>query len=870
MLVDGMHRSVLSSILSGLYYFACVYIGVSFLSASIISLFTLQPSTKRKTSAATRRKVAISLSAFITVNYAVQSALLISDNISDRGALHTHRVVVYALLQSLTWTTLYLVLIESIEPQWKSFTSSWTVALLIDCLIVGLSHLGGNEAEQSRGIFLGLQCTRIVVLVLLSALGLSIIFARHEKATKEETQPLIAAESSSTTSSQAQIDRSYAGTEGAEGDEGESRLADNNSIHGSSSEDSEDAEFWGEERQKRIKEGGGWTTYLKEYFIFWPYIWPSHDRRFQLYFVVLGVNVLAERALNVLYPMQFGIMIDKLYESASTGQIPWKEISIWSFLRLLTSGSSGLSVLSEMLQARLENWSHQKLNVAAFNHMMGLSMSFHDGKDSGEVIRAVEQAGSLNSLLRTVVLDTSPVVLDLGIACWYLTYLLDAYAVVIVVFVALSFIFVTYYITGMLKKSRRTAAANGRAESRRLYEMVSNWATVSYFNRKKYEQTQLAETIRDATMANQWSNDVGLLLFAAQEFCELVGLILITVLAGYRVAYGDIPVGNFIALESYWATITWPLWVLGRSYRHMASDLIDAERLLELFKKESEIQDGPLTLTNKAGAGKVEFSNVCFGYHKDRNVLEDFSFTANPGQTIALVGETGSGKSTTLKTLMRFYDVTSGSISIGGHDIRDFTVESLREVFGFVPQNAALFNTSILENVRYGRLEASDEEVYQACKAAAIHERIISFPEGYNTKVGERGVRVSGGELQRIAIARVILKAPQIVLLDEATSALDTHTESKIQEALKNLTAGRTTIVIAHRLSTVTSADQILVVDKGKIVERGSHSELLQTGGEYVGLWEKQTVVRTKQEATSEAETETETESTLESGDLKT
>jgi ABC-type transport system involved in Fe-S cluster assembly fused permease/ATPase subunit len=853
MLMQIMPRSPLGTLLSGLYYFACLCIGASFLGASIISLVTLQPTTKRKTSAITRRKVAICLSALIAVIYIVQSALFVSDNLRDRGNFHAQRVVVYDLLQSLTWTTLSLTLFDSTDPQWKSFTSAWTVALVIECLIVFLPFLVGSEVEQFKGVHLALQSARIVLLVLLSALGLSIIFADHEKANDDETQPLIPAQPSSPTSSHTQIDRSYAGTEV----DAESRPADSASTDESGTEDSESAEFWGEERRKRIKDEGGWSKYIKEYLIFLPYIWPTHDRKFQLYFVVLGANILAERALNVLYPRQFGIVIDKLYESATTGQIPWKEIAIWSILRLLTSGSSGLSVLSQMLEARLANWSHQKLNGAAFDHVMGLSMSFHDGKDSGEVIRAVEQAGSLNSLLRTVVLDTSPVLLDLVIACWYLTFLLDAYAVVIVVFVGLSFIFVTYYITVVLKRSRRVAAANGRAESRILYEMVSNWATVSYFNRRKYEQTKLAQTIKDATMANQWNNDVGLLLFAAQEFCQVFGRFLVTVLAAYRIAYGVIPVGNFVALESYWDTITWPLWMLGHSYRQLASDLIDAERLLELFKKESEIQDGPLTLSAKPGTGKIEFSKVFFGYHKERNVIEDFSFTADPGQTIALVGETGSGKSTTLKTLMRFYDVTSGSITIDGYDVREFTVHSLREMFGFVPQNAALFNTSILENVRYGRLEASDEEVYQACRAAAIHDRIVSFPDGYNTKVGERGVKVSGGELQRIAIARVILKNPQIVLLDEATSALDTHTESKIQEALRNLTAGRTTIVIAHRLSTVTSADQILMVDKGRIVERGSHSELLQMGGRYVGLWEKQTMVSSRPVAELETETET-------------
>lgn len=851
-----MPRSLLGTLLTGLYYFACLCIGASFLGASIISLVTLQPTTKRKISAITRRKVAICLSALIAIIYTVQSALFISDNLRDRGNSHAQRIVVYDLLQSLTWTTLSLILFDSTDPQWKSFTSAWTAALAIECLTIVLPFVVGGEVAQFRGIHLALQCARVILFVLLSALGLSIIFADHENANDDETQPLIPTQPSSPTSSHAQIVRSYDSTEVDE----ESRTADRGSTDESSDEDSESAEFWGEERRKRIKDEGGWNKYVKEYLIFLPYIWPTHDRKFQLYFVVLGANILAERALNVLYPRQFGIVIDKLYESATTGQIPWKEIAVWTILRLLTSGSSGLSVLSQMLEARLANWSHQKLNGAAFDHVMGLSMSFHDGKDSGEVIRAVEQAGSLSSLLRTVVLDTSPVLLDLVIACWYLTFLLDAYAVVIVVFVGLSFIFVTYYITVVLKRSRRVAATNDRAESRMLYEMVSNWTTVSYFNRRKHEQAKLAQTIKDATMANQWNNDVGLLLFAAQEFCQVFGRFLVTVLAAYRIAYGVIPVGNFVALESYWDTITWPLWMLGHSYRQLASDLIDAERLLELFKKESEIQDGPLTLSAKSGAGKIEFSKVFFGYHKERNVLEDFSFTANPGQTIALVGETGSGKSTTLKTLMRFYDVTSGSITIDGYDVREFTVHSLREMFGFVPQNAALFNTSILENVRYGRLEASDEEVHQACKAAAIHDRIVSFPDGYNTKVGERGVKVSGGELQRIAIARVLLKNPQIVLLDEATSALDTHTESKIQEALRNLTAGRTTIVIAHRLSTVTSADQILVVDKGRIVERGSHSELLQMGGRYVGLWEKQTMVSSR--PVTESETETETGST--------
>ena len=238
--------------------------------------------------------------------------------------------------------------------------------------------------------------------------------------------------------------------------------------------------------------------------------------------------------------------------------------------------------------------------------------------------------------------------------------------------------------------------------------------------------------------------------------------------------------------------------------------------------------------------GRVEFSNVSFCYSSTRTTIGDFSFLAVPGQSVAIVGETGSGKSTILKLLMRFYDVSGGSVKIDGVDVRDVTTSSLRAAFGVVPQNAALFNMSIMDNVRYGRLDATDSEVYHVCQAACIHDKIVTFPKGYETRVGERGVKLSGGEMQRIAIARVILKNPQIVLLDEATSALDSDTEANIQAVLRRLTEGRTMIMIAHRLSTVRDADLILVVHDGRVVERGTHQHLLNLGGRYVHLWEKQ------------------------------
>ncbi|RYP13607.1 hypothetical protein DL765_006808 [Monosporascus sp. GIB2] len=544
-------------------------------------------------------------------------------------------------------------------------------------------------------------------------------------------------------------------------------------------DDSSEDECFGERERKYVKDDGGWYRHLK--------------------------HTLAERAFNVLYPRQLGVVIDKLYDGLTTGVVPWKEILLWILYATLVSHSCGLPALGEVLESRLSNWSRLQLSVAAFDHVMSLPMGFHDSKDSGEVIKAVEQAGALASILKTTLLETLPFVLDMVIACWYVTYLLDAYAAVIVIFVGVSFSFVTYYITIIMMNARRGVATQGRAESRKLYEMVSNWTTVAFFNRAKYERFRLTQTVERSVKASQWDTDVSHIMFACQEICEILGRLMISILAAFRIVRGYMPVGNFVALESYWDTITTPLWMLGHSYQQISSDLVDAERLLQLFKTKSDVIDAPGARPVQIPAGSVEFSDVSFGYDKSNPTIDAISFVAQPGQTVALVGETGSGKSTILKLLMRFYDVQKGCIKIDGQDIRDVTLDSVREAFGFVPQAASLFNTSILDNVKYGRLDATDQEVHNACKAASIHDKILTFPHGYHTKVGERGIRLSGGELQRLAIARVILKNPRLVLLDEATSALDTETESKIQDALRRLTLGIQEVFQGQRLTHIAS-----------------------------------------------------------------
>ena len=316
------------------------------------------------------------------------------------------------------------------------------------------------------------------------------------------------------------------------------------------------------------------------------------------------------------------------------------------------------------------------------------------------------------------------------------------------------------------------------------------------------------------------------------------GLAGAALLAIYQIAHAAVPVGSFVMLMSYWGNFTGNLSYLVSMQRQLLRNLIDAEALLHLFHQKPTVKDGSKPFRFRRGA--VEFANVKFSYDGEKDIIQETSFRAEPGQRIALVGETGGGKSTILKLLFRLYDVTQGSIRIDDQDLRDLTFESLRDCIGVVPQDPSMFNGTIMENVRYSRPEATNDKVIEACKAAAVHDKIESFSKSYASRVGEGGVKLSGGELQRIAIARVILKDPKIVLLDEATSAVDSETEARIQEALERMTRGRTTFTVAHRLSTVTNSDVILVIKEGRIVEKGSPVELIAAKGRYHDLWLRQ------------------------------
>lgn len=369
--------------------------------------------------------------------------------------------------------------------------------------------------------------------------------------------------------------------------------------------------------------------------------------------------------------------------------------------------------------------------------------------------------------------------------------------------------------------------------------MVS-YETVKYFNAEDYEFNRYREAVKKYQVA-EYSVYLSLnFMNVTQNLVFVIGLMIACFIAAYQVTTGQLTVGKFVALITYFAQLQGPLNFFGTFYRMIQSAMINSERMLELFKEKPTVVDKPGAKELPFCEGDIRFNDVHFSYDARKAALHGLDFQCAPGTTTALVGESGGGKSTVFRLLFRFYNSEAGSIQLDGNDVEDVTIDSLRKHIGVVPQDTVLFNETLMYNLKYAKPSVTDEQVYAACQAASIHDKIMTFPDGYQTKVGERGLRLSGGEKQRVAIARTILKDPRIILLDEATAALDTETEEHIQEALLKLAKGRTMLVIAHRLSTITMADQILVLHEGRVAERGTHEELLTMKGRYASMWKKQ------------------------------
>jgi ABC-type transport system involved in Fe-S cluster assembly fused permease/ATPase subunit len=710
------------------------------------------------------------------------------------------------------------------------FAFAWSFACarkqLINFEILGLSLITlvftvpflalGTAVDDTA--LLTILSTQLLITTFLLVHCVSQVLIRNKQHQNDETTPFLAPESGV----------NY----GSQSTSGEYTSDENDEDSSECSDDEDEVE---DSQTRQLRKSGSWITYLKGFKIVLPFLIPKGDFKVQACLVACGLCLIGDRFLNVLVPRQLGIAADRLF----AGQLPYLDLATYLALNLLHN-ESGLGLVQSLSKIPIEQFSYRQLTNAAFKHIMGLEMEFHADRDSAEVMKAIEQGEALTNVLEISVLHILPPVLDLSIAFVLLYLKFNSSIALSMLIASLGFLALEVVTSSWNIGNRRRVTKAERKQAQIMHQAVQGWQTVSAFNMLSWEMLRFGGAVeRHLDAKTDWSRRDALIK-ALMDTLLPATFFLLACLVAHEVYEKRASPGDFVFLIQYWDNLIWPIMFLSSNYHYLMSDIIDAERLLDLLMTKPGVIDKEGAPDLAVVEGRVEFENVNFSYDLKRTAIRDVNISAAPGETIALVGTTGSGKSTLMKLLFRFYDVTSGCIKIDGQDIRDITQGSLRGALGLVPQDPLLFNASILENLRYAKTSASDEEIYDACGAAAIHDKIATFTDGYNTKVGEQGMKLSGGEVQRLAIARIFLKDPSMLILDEATSAVDMETETLIQNALKRLCATRTTFIIAHRLSTVVRANQILVLHEGTIVERGTHQELLDAGGRYHNLWRRQ------------------------------
>jgi len=573
-----------------------------------------------------------------------------------------------------------------------------------------------------------------------------------------------------------------------------------------------------------------------------PFFWPVERKDLKTRVVVAVVSLVLAKLANLTVPLVLGWAVDTL--SNLEGQmdllfgIPIAALAAYGLARL------SYIVFNEIRDAvfsKVSQHAVRQVAIKVFNHLHALSIRFHLERKTGALNRFIDRGTTgIQFLLSFVAFNILPTLFEVLLVCGILWYLYGiSYALVTAVTIGI-YVWLTFGITAWRIRIRRKMNDAENEASTRQVDSLLNFETVRYFNNESHELTRVDEALQTYEQAAVKSRESLSLLNVSQAAVVISGITIMLIMAALNIRNGTMTVGGFVVVNTYLMQLSIPLNFLGTVYREIRQALVDMENMFTLLEEVPEIKDLPGAQPLSSPRGDIRFTDVHFGYDAQRVILHGISFQVKAGEKVAIVGPTGAGKSTISRLLLRFYDPDSGRIAVDGLDLQEITQASLRDAIGVVPQDTVLFNDTIYYNIAYGDPSADEQHIYEAARTARIHDFISQLPSGYQTRVGERGLKLSGGEKQRVAIARAVLKNPTVFFFDEATSSLDSATESDIQTNLDEISSGRSTLIIAHRLSTVVSADRILVLDDGRIIEHGTHQQLLAEGGLYADLWQEQ------------------------------